>query len=53
MKCPHCSKEIFGISGLQEIQKFMKHLPKCKKSPNYRKPVSMEEALRQRDESGQ
>ena len=31
MKCPHCDKEVHGMTGLQEIQAYQKHLKKCKK----------------------
>ena len=31
MNCPHCNRVINGMTGLQEIQKFQKHLYKCKK----------------------
>lgn len=34
MNCPHCDKQINGMTGLQELQKFHKHLHKCKKNPN-------------------
>lgn len=34
MDCPYCKKDIYGMTGLQEIMKFEKHLPKCKKNPN-------------------
>lgn len=66
MKCPHCNKEIYGLTGLQEIQKFHKHLPKCKKNPKNRTVVmpdedliklkdqsTMYDALQQRADSGQ
>lgn len=33
MKCPYCNKEIFGWTGLQEAQKFQKHLNRCRKNP--------------------
>ena len=33
MKCPYCQREVFGWTGLQELQKFEKHLPRCKKNP--------------------
>ena len=67
MKCPHCNKEIYGMTGWQEIQKFQKHLLKCKKNPNrivlkdknsyktttitYR--IGLDDALRIRADSGQ
>jgi len=31
MNCPYCNKEINAFTGLQELQKFQKHLMKCKK----------------------
>lgn len=34
MNCPYCNKEIFGWTGLQELQAFQKHLRKCKKRDN-------------------
>ena len=34
MNCPHCNKKIFGFTGLQELQKFQKHLNRCRKNPN-------------------
>jgi len=33
MNCPYCSKHINGMTGLQELLAFKKHLPKCKKNP--------------------
>jgi hypothetical protein len=36
MNCPYCNKEINGLTGLQELQKFQKHLRTCKKKD---KPV--------------
>lgn len=66
MNCPHCDKDIFGWTGLQEIMAFNKHLPKCRKNPvnivlrDGRKTVvqplrnqGMMEALEIRAESGQ
>lgn len=66
MKCPYCEREIFGMTGLQELQKFHKHLPKCKKNPNNKTLVNTEgelvkvtdkstitDALKLRHESGQ
>lgn len=52
MNCPHCNKKINAFTGLQEIQKFQKHLSKCKKAPHNEK-VTFEEALEQRAKSGQ
>jgi hypothetical protein len=34
VNCPYCKREIFGWTGLQELQKFNKHLRKCRKNPN-------------------
>ena len=34
MNCPYCNKEVYGLTGLQELQKFNKHLRKCKKYPD-------------------
>ena len=33
MNCPYCNKLVHGMTGLQEIQKFQKHLKTCKKNP--------------------
>lgn len=66
MDCPYCKKDIYGMTGLQEIQKFQKHLVKCKKNPKRKVLVDedgsmytstpytgMEEALEIRANSGQ
>jgi len=64
MNCPFCKKEIYALTGLQEIQKFQKHLGKCKKyqtggikkEMGYdvgSKPTDMQTALEIRAESGQ
>lgn len=66
MKCPYCSKEIDAMTGFQELQKFQKHLRKCKKHPGRAKVVTPEgnikdivpnpsftDALNIRAESGQ
>lgn len=65
MNCPHCSKRIFGWTGLQELQAFQKHLDKCKGNPNNlpvswgRKTVitphkhTLNDALETRHKSGQ
>lgn len=66
MNCPYCNKEIFGMTGLQELQKFQKHLRKCRKNPAIQTAVNedgdikkiaprpgMLEALEIRAESGQ
>lgn len=34
MNCPYCNKAIFGFTGLQEAQKFQKHLNKCRNNPD-------------------
>ncbi len=34
MNCPYCNRRIEAMTGLQELQKFQKHLNKCKKSPH-------------------
>jgi len=34
MNCPYCNKQIEGITGLQEVSKFQKHLRSCKKNPD-------------------
>jgi hypothetical protein len=39
MDCPYCKKDIYGLTGLQELQAFQKHLRKCKKVP--RSPHSL------------
>jgi len=31
MKCEYCGKKIDAMTGLKEIQKYQKHLNKCKK----------------------
>lgn len=33
MNCPYCNKVINAFTGLQELQKFHKHLQKCRKAP--------------------
>lgn len=67
MKCPNCNKEIYGMTGWQEIQKFQKHLLKCRKNPNrivckdkdtgntttITYGIGLDDALRLRAESGQ
>ena len=66
MNCPYCSKEIYGLTGLQEAQAFEKHLRKCRKNPynianSVRKRITGEgggrqdfrDALEIRAESGQ
>lgn len=40
MNCPYCNKRIDAFTGLQELQKFEKHLRKCRKNPaNAKVPV--------------
>lgn len=34
MNCPYCQKHINGLTGLQELQKFNKHLRVCRKHPD-------------------
>jgi len=62
MKCPYCKREINAWTGLQEAQKFEKHLRKCRKSPyniviegvvTILRPLSLRDALDIRAESGQ
>lgn len=66
MNCPYCEKQINGMTGLQELQKFHKHLQACKKHPDRKTIVtsegelkkqvpnnSMMDALNIRAESGQ
>lgn len=40
MECPHCKKDIYGMTGLQELQKFQKHLRSCRKNPNNKTVVT-------------
>lgn len=65
MNRPYCNRKINGITGLQEVQKFQKHLKNCRKNPKRRIVVdevdgivnatstSLLEALNIRAESGQ
>lgn len=66
MECPFCKKEIYAMTGLQEIQKFEKHLKTCRKNPKRKvvvtesgdlaievRPTGMLEALQIRADSGQ
>lgn len=40
MNCPYCQRKINAFTGLQELQKFHKHLRTCKKYPgNMAEPV--------------
>lgn len=45
MECPYCKKDIYGLTGLQELQKFQKHLRKCKKHPDRKIIVTEEGSL--------
>jgi hypothetical protein len=64
MNCPHCGKAIHAFTGLQELQKFQKHLNKCRKNPDNHitdgrtsvplgKRYSLTDALNVRAKSGQ
>ena len=68
MNCPYCQKRIDAWSGLQELQKFQRHLRACRKNPANRPLVvgegedavtlpqreqSLHEALEIRAASGQ
>ena len=67
MNCTYCKKLVYGMTGLQEIQKFQKHMRTCKESPRrhayvdeetgktkyINDPVDMIDALYMRAESGQ
>ena len=66
MDCPYCDKDIYGMTGLQEIQKFQKHMKTCRKAPSrhsvvtdegkikkVNKEIDIMEALEIRAESGQ
>lgn len=66
MNCPYCKKLIYGMTGLQELQKFQKHLKSCRKNPdkimaitkkgdliNAPRPSTLLNALNIRHESGQ
>jgi len=63
MECPYCQKDIYAMTGLQEVLKFQKHLDKCKKNPNSIMSISknglcirkteLDEALEIRAKSGQ
>lgn len=33
MNCPFCQKDIYGMTGFQEILAFNKHLRKCRRNP--------------------
>jgi hypothetical protein len=33
MNCPYCEKTVFGMTGLQEVRNFEKHLRTCRKNP--------------------
>lgn len=34
MNCPYCTKDVYGMTGFQEVRAFQKHLRKCRKNPN-------------------
>ena len=51
MNCQFCGKDIYGMTGLQEIQKYQKHLRKCRKNPCNRNSNDMRVALEMRVES--
>jgi|GEM_PF-6889491 len=61
MDCPYCKRDIYGMTGLQELRKFEKHLRKCKKLPTVvikgkiksREDIDMFDALEIRADSGQ
>lgn len=66
MNCPYCGKEIYGMTGFQEILAFNKHLRKCRRNPGNVvisdgkrtavtpiKDQTMLDALKIRAESGQ
>lgn len=66
MNCPYCTKDVYGMTGLQELQAFEKHLRKCRKNPNNivlrdgrnvavvpKRQQNMRDALEIRAESGQ
>lgn len=33
MNCPYCNRDINAWTGLQEAQKFQRHLSTCRKNP--------------------
>jgi hypothetical protein len=33
LNCPYCGRLVNGWTGLQEVQKFAKHLNRCRKRP--------------------
>ena len=66
MECPWCNKNIYAMTGLQELQKFRRHSAKCKKNPQHTlaitkngglvkvsRPINILEALDSRAKSGQ
>lgn len=66
MNCPYCNKYIYGLTGLQELQKFQKHLGTCKQHPDRQTvvtpdgkiktpqtPTTLLDALNIRADSGQ
>jgi len=42
MDCPYCKKDIYAMTGLQEIQKFQKHMRTCRKAPGRQTVVTAE-----------
>ena len=40
MNCPYCNKRVLGLTGLEELQAFQKHLNRCPKKP---KAVTVEQ----------
>lgn len=51
MKCPHCNKEMYGMTGLQELQKFHKHLPKCRKNPANENVITPDGSIEKREDN--
>lgn len=41
MNCPYCNKDIYALTGFQELQKYQKHLRKCKKRPITNRPINL------------
>jgi hypothetical protein len=66
MNCPYCNKSVHALTGLLELQKFQKHLRRCRKHPDRQSivtengkikkenpPTTLLKALDIRHESGQ
>ena len=66
MNCPYCNRKIHAFTGLQEAQKFAKHLNRCGKRPRAidiqvrdadttvcLRPFNLNDALEIRHRSGQ